>query len=74
MKWIGPRTMREFREMERLAAFGFSDVEVIKRMREPQRHSDLIYFRGNRYCVCCAQIITINECLNCGQTIHEGGY
>ncbi len=74
MKRFGPSTLREFREMERLAAYGFSNLEVIKRMREEHRHSELIYFKGDRYCTCCSQIITLNECLNCGQTIPKGGF
>jgi len=74
MKWFGPRTLREFREMERLAGYGFSDLDVIKRMREEHRHSDLIHFKGDRYCACCAQAITVTECVNCGQTLREGGY
>ena len=73
MKWIGPRTLREFREMERLAAYGLSDREVLRRMSEAHRHSELIFLDGRRYCGCCAQLISVNECLNCGQTLLERG-
>lgn len=69
-----PRTIREFREMERLAGYGFSNSEILMRMSEVHRHSDLIYFKGDRFCMCCSQIITIKECLNCGQTLFEGGF
>lgn len=72
-KWVGPRTPREFREMERLAAYGFTDFEVLRRMAEAHRQSELVCFYGRRFCACCGQGITLNECLNCGQTLLEGG-
>lgn len=71
MKCFVPKTPREFREMERLAAYGYSLDEIFVRLIQPFRRSEIITIFDSRYCAVCAQRITFCECMNCGQTLSE---
>ena len=71
----GPRTLADFRLLERLARSGYTTVAIQNLyQRKKEWRSEVTTLPGKLHCAHCFRIISINECLTCGQTFHEGSY
>ena len=70
-----PRTAKDFRFLELTSRAGHS-IEAIKALftSKTEWRSEIRTIDGLLYCPTCIQFITLRECLNCGQTIAEGGF
>jgi uncharacterized protein Usg len=65
------RSPADFNLLRCWAWAGYDNEKIFNRMKKEWR-SEVTTLAGRLHCAHCTQLITINACIECGQTIYEG--
>lgn len=67
------RTLRDVQDVLSLVDQGFSNQEILQKIRSGQLHlSEVATIKGKCFCSKCEQPITLVYCHECGQTLPVG--
>lgn len=67
----GPRSAADFRLIDYLVRAGNDSKTILNLFKNDVWRSEIISLAGQFHCAQCNQKISLHECMNCGQTIHE---
>lgn len=70
-----PRTIRDFRRLDRWIHIGLTDDKIFSKLKRKEWRSEVFTLAGQLHCAICIQPITLRSCLECGQILageHHG--